>query len=167
LFAGREAAAMAITLRKADVNDCEAIRKLQAAAFAALLEKYQDHDLNPGAETAEKIRWRLEYPNASAYFIKLADEVIGYIRIYDLGGGACRLSLMCILPEYQGRGFAQGAIRLAEALYPDAVRWELRTIKQEAKLRHLYEKLGYRLTGNEEHVKDGMDLIGYEKLVNK
>ena len=64
-----------------------------------------------------------------------------------------------ILTEYQGFGYAQ------EAEYPESIFWELETILQEPKLRHLYEKMGYRRTGKTERIRDGMDLVYYEKEV--
>ncbi len=48
-------------------------------------------------------------------------------------------------------------------LYLAAARWALDTIKQEPKLRYLYEKMGYRPTGEERRLKDGMDLVYYAK----
>ena len=55
------------------------------------------------------------------------------------------------------------AIRKVESLFPDAVSWRLDTIAQEKKLCHLYQKMGYRKTGETEHIKDGMDTIFFEK----
>ena len=59
------------------------------------------------------------------------------------------------------------AIRQVEALYPQAARWELDTILQEAKLRHLYEKMGYRSTGRTQRIQEGMDLLFYAKQVRQ
>ena len=50
-----------------------------------------------------------------------------------------------------------------EALYPNADSWELDTILQEEKLCHLYEKLGYRRTDQIKPIKEGMDLVFFEK----
>ena len=80
----------------------------------------------------------------------------------------CRRSVfgpIFILTEYQSFGYAQEASRQAEAEYPESILWELETILQEPKLRHLYEKMGYRRTGKTERVKDDMDLVYYEKQV--
>ena len=68
------------------------------------------------------------------------------------------------MPEYQGNGYAQQALSAIEALYPFAKSWNLDTIKQEPKLCHLYEKMGYRRTGKENTIKEGMTLVFYEKL---
>lgn len=68
------------------------------------------------------------------------------------------------LPEYQGYGYAQRAITIAESFYPFAKEWELDTILQEEKLCYLYEKMGYKKTGKVEHIMNGMDLVFYAKF---
>lgn len=100
-----------IRLVRAVLSDAEELYELQKACFQALLEKYQDYELNPAAEPLEK------------------------------------------------------TICQAEGKYPESVLWKLETILQEPKLCHLYEKMGYRRTGKTERVKDGMDLVYYEKEV--
>ncbi|WP_058302964.1 GNAT family N-acetyltransferase [Gorillibacterium timonense] len=97
------------------------------------------------------------------YLIALDCENIGYIRIQRLDEITYRLSQMFILPKFQNKGYAQLAIQYAEILYPEAEKWVLDTIKQETKLCHLYEKMGYKLTGIEHNIKSGMDLVDYAK----
>ena len=154
---------MIVSLKKADLHDCEKIHQMQILGFKALLEAYQDFETNPGAETLEQVKKRFEYTQIDHYFVRLRDDDIGYIRIRALDPHTCRLSQILILPEHQGNGYAQQAIRQVETRYPLAKRWLLNTIEQERKLCHLYEKLGYRLTGTREKIKDGMDLVDYEK----
>jgi RimJ/RimL family protein N-acetyltransferase len=156
---------MAITLQKAALEDCAEIHALQIKAFAGLLEKYRDTATNPGAEPLERIVQRMEQPHTDYYFIRLNGENIGAIRIVRLVDAACRIAPAFLLPAYQNKGYAQQTIRLAEALYPAATRWELDTIKQEPKLCHLYEKMGYRQTGKEEELQPGMTIVFYEKRV--
>lgn len=154
---------MEISLKKLDINDCHEIHQLQVIGFKALLDKYQDYETNPGAETLERIRKRFQYSQIDHYFIQLQGETIGYIRINRLDESTCRLSQLFILPKYQDKGYAQQAIKQVEELNPQAKSWVLDTIKQEKKLRHLYEKMGYKLTGAEKNIKDGMDLVDYAK----
>jgi Acetyltransferase (GNAT) family. len=154
---------MNIELIKLKIEDCDKIHKMQQIGFAALLEKYQDYDTSPGAESFERIKQRFMYNTIDHYFIRLGDEDIGYIRIRYLEDNAYRLSQMFILPEFQNRGYAQQAIAKAESFYPQAQKWILDTIKQEPKLCHLYEKMGYKRTGTENNIKPGMDLVDYEK----
>jgi len=163
---------MGVALQRVTIDECEKLHKMQTLGFAALLAKYQDFDTSPGAETLEKVRQRFENPAAGQFWIQLGTEKIGYIRIYENVGfvreytaeeNVCRLAMMFILPAFQGHGYAQQAMRLAEAKYPQARAWELDTIKQEAKLRHLYEKMGYRPAGTEHNIKPDMDLVDYVK----
>lgn len=153
---------MEICLKKAEEEDCQQIWNLQRRSFAALLEIYQDFDTNPAAETLERIYQRFEQPFADYYLICLGEHAIGFLRVCNRGD-TCRLSPIGILPEHQGKGYAQQAMLLMESLYPRARRWELDTIAQEEKLCHLYEKMGYCRTGRYERIKDGMDIVSYEK----
>jgi len=153
---------MNISLKKASVSDRELLYDLQIKSFENLLDKYQDYDSNPGAEKLERTISRLNEPNSDYYFIQLNDENIGAIRIIKRND-LCKLKQIYILPIYQGNGYAQQAIVMTELLYPDAKHWELDTIKQESKLCHLYEKMGYTQTGKEQYIKEGMTLVFYGK----
>lgn len=151
-----------ITLKKAILSDCSEIYDLQIKSFKALLDKYQDYDYNPGAESIEKTINRFNEELSEYYFICLDTKNIGALRICRFDN-LCKLKQIFVLPEYQGKGYAQQAITLSELLYPDATQWKLDTIKQEEKLCHLYEKMGYKKTGKELKIKDGMDIVFYEK----
>lgn len=74
---------------------------------------------------------------------------------------------MFILPENQGNGYAKRILRQVECLYPEVKIWKLDTIKQENKLCHLYESMGYKLTGNEEKITEYMTIVYYQKELNK
>ena len=45
----------AVTLQRADVSDAKQILQMLKAAFAPLLERYQDYDINPANETAGQV----------------------------------------------------------------------------------------------------------------
>lgn len=155
---------MAVTLQKAKKSDCRKIHEMQVKAFGPLLEKYQDFDTNPAAETAERIVQRFGQEFTDYYLIRLDNVDIGGVRICDFGE-VCRLSPIFILPEFQGCGYAQQAMLLLEARYPQARQWKLDTILQEEKLCCLYEKMGYRKTGEYHKIKDSMDLVYYAKHI--
>lgn len=155
---------MEISLRKATYADCPLIHSIQVRSFVQLLQKYEDYDSNPAAESLDRIQQRFQQSFTDYYLIMAGDEEIGMLRVCNFGLN-CRLSPICILPEFQGRGFAQQAISAMEKLYPEALIWQLDTIRQEDKLCHLYEKVGYRKTDKTEAIKDGMDLIYYEKTM--
>ena len=153
---------MAIQLRKATEDDLRKIHYIQVKSFAQLLLKYEDFESSPAAEGLDDIRQRFRQPFTDYYLITLDDQDIGMLRVCDFGEN-CRLSPLCILPEFHGKGYAQQAMVLMEALYPNTRLWQLDTIAQEEKLRHLYEKMGYRQIEKTEQVKEGMELVYYEK----
>ena len=153
---------MTIGLDIATITNAQEIYDLQMKSFQALLEKYQDYDFSPGAEKLDRTIQRLQEPITDYYFISLEGKHIGALRICHFDK-LCKLKQIFILPEYQGHGYSQKAIAIAESLYPTAEKWELDTILQEEKLCYLYEKMGYRKTGKVERIKNGMDLVFYAK----
>lgn len=154
---------MAVQLVRASVGDAQEIHRMQIEAFAELLERYRDYDTSPGAESVEKVRARLEQGWTYYYFIVADGEKIGAIRVVDpKNGEAKRISPLFIQPQFRNRGYAQQAIREAERLH-GGENWSLDTIAQEKGNCHLYEKMGYRLSGTETIVNEKMTIIGYEK----
>ena len=153
---------MAITLKKAVLENCSLLHDLQICSFKPLLDKYHDYEYNPGAEKLERIIERFNQPTTDYYMIFWDDALIGGMRVCDFGE-RCSLKQIFILPEFQNRGLAQQAIMQVELLYSNAKKWCLDTILQENKLCHLYEKLGYCKTGQTKNLQPGMDLVFYEK----
>ena len=153
-----------VTLQKATIEDCTLIHRIQVKSFMELLRKYNDFQSNPAAESPEKILRRFQQ-SITDYYLILADGVtVGMLRVCNFGV-KCRLSPICILPEYRGMGYSKKAIGNMEKLYPNASIWMLDTIAQEAHLCRLYESLGYRATGRTEKIQEGMDLVFYEKTM--
>ena len=152
-----------IELKKAEPQDCGQIHAMQMEAFTELLEKYRDTETNPGAESVEKVAMRMAQDTTDYYLILTAGTPIGAARVQRLPEDVCRVSPIFILPAFQGKGYAQEAMQALETLYPQAKTWRLDTIREETKLCHLYEKLGYRQTGREEILQPGMTIVYYEK----
>ena len=152
-----------IELKKAEPRDCGAIHTMQVEAFAELLEKYRDTATNPGAEPLERIEARMAQDATDYYLILAEGRQIGAVRVQRLSENVCRVSPIFILPAFQGKGYAQAAMGAMEEMYPQAEAWRLDTIREEATLCHLYEKLGYRRTGREEVLQPGMTIVYYEK----
>lgn len=156
-----------IDLIKAVFSDCEQIHKMQVSAFTKLLEKYHDYETNPASEPLEKIQNKFNQSFTDYFFIMREDTKVGVMRVVKLSEKIFRISPIFILPEYENNGFAQKALSAVEKLYTDAFEWHLDTIKEESKLCHLYEKCGYKRTGKEEKIKDGMTIVYYIKRVRK
>ena len=155
---------MEITLLRANINNAKELHAMQVKAFKELLEKYQDYDTNPGNESVEKVEARLKQDFTFYYFICIGQQKAGAIRIVDQkeNGKNKRISPIFILPEFQGKGIAQKAIRLCEEMH-GSENWELDTILQESKNCHLYEKMGYRQTERSKVINERLTLSFYEK----
>lgn len=98
-----------IRLVRAVLSDAEELYELQKACFQALLEKYQDYELNPAAEPLEKTIGRLRENFTDFYFIMLGNRKIGGVRIRHRDR-ECKLGPIFLLTEYQGFGYAQETI---------------------------------------------------------
>ena len=154
---------MNVELVRAKMADAEVLWRMQRIAFADLLERYQDFDLSPGNEPLEKVQWRLSLPATHFYFIRVDGENAGAIRVIDHhDGSAKKISPLFVIPEHQGKGIAQAAMHAAEAIH-GSENWKLDTILQEKGNCHLYEKMGYRQTGQTKVINDRMTLVFYEK----
>lgn len=151
-------------LVRAHIQDAENLWKMQIAAFQELYDKYQDSETSPATETLEKAIIRLEQPFTYYYYIKVEDSVVGAMRVIDHkeDGKYKFLSPIFIMKEFRGRGYAQQAIRLAEKIHGSSG-WELDTILQEKGNCYLYEKMGYKLTGEAKVVNERMTLVFYRK----
>ena len=66
------------------------------------------------------------------------------------------------MTSYRNQGLTQLAIKELEKLYGSS-HWELDTILQEKGNIYLYEKLGYKRIDKIGHIKDGMDIVFFQK----
>lgn len=155
---------MEITLVRANIQDAENLWKMQIAAFSDLYAKYQDPKTSPATETLEKTIMRLEQSYTYFYHIVVDDTIVGAIRVIDHKeeGKYKFLSPIFIVKEFRGRGYAQQAMQLAEEIHGSSG-WELDTILQEKGNCYLYEKVGYKLTGEAKAVNERMTLVFYQK----
>ena len=154
---------MSVSLCKANLDDAVTIHEMQVKAFMPLLEKYQDYDTNPATESLERIIARFNQPFTDYYLINYFKDTIGGIRVVQIGNKSYRVSPIFILPEYQGKGIAQKVFVKIEQIYDDAKLWKLDTIMQEEGLCYLYEKLGYKKTGETKKINDNITIVFYEK----
>ena len=152
-----------VELIPAAEDDMRTIWEMQVRAFSGLLYKYQDYELSPAAESFEKVMARYRQPWTKYYFIVAGDETVGALRVVDKKDGTRkRICPMWIMPEHRNKGYAQAAITAAEKIH-GSDHWCLDTILQEKGNLHLYEKMGYRQTGQIEKINGRMDIVYYEK----
>ena len=150
---------MSITLVKATESDIKEIWEMQVEAFKSLLEKYQDYDISPATESYENVLNKYKQSWTSYYFIIRNSEIVGAVRVIDKKDGSRkRIAPIWIMPVYRNQALAQLAMRKVEKIY-GSHHWQLDTILQEQGNIYLYEKLGYKRTGEIENIKDGMDIV--------
>ena len=156
-----------IRLERAGAEDLETIIAIQRASFKAVYEKYQD-EYDPYLEDRKRIKWKLvERPNSYYYFVKEAEEKIGFLRIQtneELTNAW--LGTAAILPSYQGKGYGSKGLSLLEKEFPTITQWDLCTVLQDAGMVAFYEKNGYHQTHIEPE-KEGMDMVYMKKMIEK
>jgi GNAT superfamily N-acetyltransferase len=98
------------------------------------------------------------------HIIKLNKTSVGGIRIRTYNEGLlCNVGPLFVLPEYQNKGIAQKTFELIEKKYKPQNGWILDTILEEDGNCHLYEKMGYKKTGEIEQINETMHIVYYEK----
>jgi GNAT superfamily N-acetyltransferase len=156
---------MNVKLEKATSSDAQAIFEIQVKAFKPLLQKYKDYGTNPANEKIERVITRINNPDGGFYKILFSNVLVGAICIFWREETQFWISPMFILPEQQGKGIAQKAIGLIEALFPQATTWELRTILQEERNCYLYEKVGYKQLEDWKHsLNEKATIVHYIKV---
>lgn len=152
-----------ICLVRASLSDAEKIWSMQKEAFTELFEKYQDFETSPATEPLERTVLKLKQSETYFYMIQLDKQTVGAVRVVDSGNNnRKRISPIFILPKFRNMGIAQKAIILAEKIH-GSKNWELDTIIQEKGNCHLYEKMGYRTTGETKIINDKLTLVFYQK----
>lgn len=134
-------------ISKANKEDLPKILEIQRTAFNQEALLYGSRELPPLIESVED----LERDLLTNEFLKAEFEgnIVGSIRAH-MDGVSCMIWRLSVSPEHQGKGIGRALISEAEKCFPEAEYYDLFTgAKSESNL-HLYNKLGYDLTGVEE-----------------
>ena len=155
---------MKIAVSRFKECDIDTVYEIQRTAYKPLYDKYHDDSSNPYLESKETVLRKYTRAGTAGYLFLLDGTPVGAVRVsIDDINRLGRVSALCVLPQYQGRGIAQTALTEIEGLHPDVERWVLDTILEEAGNCHLYEKIGYKKTGKAEVINERMTLVFYEK----
>lgn len=152
---------MDITLKRIKESEWKSAWLMQKRGFLDIFFKYFDR-ISPVLNTYKSFRAKSD--RVDMYWIILNNRIAGEIWIGKKEGIAYLANIFVLRP-FRNQGVAQQAILAAEGLYPDCNIWRLDTIKQEKKNCHVYEKLGYLPTGEENKINRRMTIINYEKRV--
>ncbi|MBQ2956498.1 MAG: GNAT family N-acetyltransferase [Clostridia bacterium] len=157
---------MDVLLKRAEEQDAPLLWSMQKRAFAPLLEKYGDVSTNPASEPLIKVIGRLRQSYADYYIIYIDGQAVGGVRVVRRRERKCNISPLFVVPEFQRRGIATAVLTILEEMYPETI-WELNTILQETGNCRLYEKHGYRRTGEYEQINERMTLVYYRKTIRR
>lgn len=156
---------MKVILEKAMQLDAKALLAMQKTAFMPLLEKYQDYETSPAAETIERTQARIAISSGGFFKIMVDGEWAGAMCIQQGNERAYWIGPIFIHPDFQGQGIAQRAMAEVEKLFEEASAWKLATLLEEQGNCYLYEKLGYVRTDRCEPINEKATLVYYEKDV--
>ncbi|WLR54430.1 bifunctional NUDIX hydrolase family protein/GNAT family N-acetyltransferase [Mesobacillus subterraneus] len=159
-----EIATSSITLKKASVDDAEELLALQKEVFMPLYKKYKDHETSPVTQSME--RFTARFDRGDYFKILFEAELAGSVFVYEKSPGLMRLHIINILEKYHNKGIAQVVMKRLELLYPEAEAWELDTIQSEERNCYVYEKMGYKQTGEAKVINKDMRIIRYSKDTN-
>ena len=73
--------AAGIMLQPVTGEDIQTLWNMQLEAFSELLQKYQDYEISPGAESMDKVMARYQQPWTHYYFIMADGQKVGAIRV--------------------------------------------------------------------------------------
>ncbi|MBQ8967984.1 GNAT family N-acetyltransferase [Ruminococcus sp.] len=155
-----------ISLVKCTCEDAELLHKLQREAFMPLYDRYRDDETSPALESIEAVTRKIA--DSEFYFICDGDVPIGGVRVRlfrNADENIYNISPIFILPDRCDKGLGTAVMEKLFAMYADADKWSLATIKQDERNCHFYEKLGFVPTGSSTVINERMTIVGYEKKV--
>jgi GNAT superfamily N-acetyltransferase len=134
-------------------------------AFEPIYLRYHDDETDPYLESLASLQKKAQCVGSEYFFCDSDGVRVGMIRVIsDYSTKEARISPMCVLPEFQGKGFAQAILIGIEQRFSDIKTWYLDTIAEEPKLLHLYKKVGYQVVAEQhKEIKPGMNLAYFIK----
>ena len=151
--------AVRLEITKACANDMKEILELQRLAFYEVGVRYNDPDTTPLPQTLNELVEESE----NQTFLKAVHEgkIIGAIR-GRLDGKKCIVSKVMVHPDHQNKGIGRKLMNAIEKEF-DVDVFELRTGHLDSITISLYQKLGYKLTGEKERISDTLWFVRMRK----
>jgi len=145
-------------VRPATRTELSALHAVQRTAFQriALTLGMDPAELPPVAEELRHLEDLWDRGMVFLVAVDPLDEVVGTVR-GELAEGTVHVGRLAVLSEYRQRGIGSALMNGLEAMFPHAERFELFTGAEASVPIHLYEKLGYSVTGRDS--SQGWDLV--------
>lgn len=156
-----ESAKSPVMLKSAKREDAVKLYELQKEVFKPLYDRYQDHEFSPYTQSFGK--FMLKFERGDGYEIHYGEDIAGCVFIYPRDEKTMYFYIIYIKDAFHNKGIAQYVMERLELMYPQYQVWELTTILEEEKNCYLYEKMGYKKTGETRYINDNMNLVEYHK----
>jgi GNAT superfamily N-acetyltransferase len=141
-------------------SDAAEILSLQKRAFITEAQRYNNHNISPLTQTIDEL-----LSDFSEYqFLKavIDDTIVGSVKIKIING-KCWVGRLMVDPGFRKRGIGMSLLLAVEEKVHETSEYFLFTGIDSMENIRLYEKAGYRRSG-ESIVDHGITLIGMRKL---
>lgn len=128
-------------VRQATPGDRDALYRIKREAFRPYVEQLRGWN-----EEFQERRFRENYDHTRTQAVLVHGHIIGYLRVSERES-ATFIDDIEIVPDYQGKGIGTALINNIVA---QGRRVELDVLKANVDARRLYERLGFRVTGETE-----------------
>jgi RimJ/RimL family protein N-acetyltransferase len=137
----------------------EVWRRLRDVRLMALAESPEMFGSNLAKEQSfDEAEWRRRAARPATLLATRDGVDVGMAGVYELEDGWCVMG-MWLAPAARGTGVVEALVHACEAVARDAgaTTLALGVMEDNPRGRRAYTRLGYRLTGTREHVRDGRD----------
>jgi ribosomal protein S18 acetylase RimI-like enzyme len=141
-------------------EDLNALLDLQKLAYQSEAQLCNDYTIPPLTQTYESIS--SDFSNMT--ILKAVDEndnIIGSVRAYEKEG-VCHIGRLFVHPDYQNRGIGRLLMQDIEKRFSNCIKYALFTGKHSIKNLCFYQKIGYKIVG-EEQLNNKVTIINLEK----
>ncbi len=133
-------------IEKAQKKEAVEILRGQKKAFEEVAKQHEHMDMPPMTETKEAAEKALM--NATVFIAKTKKEIVGSVRGEEKDG-ACYISRLWVLPEYQKKGIGHALMFAVEDAFVYLDKYELFTGSKSEDTIEFYKERGYEETKRE------------------
>ncbi|MNZ58880.1 putative acetyltransferase [compost metagenome] len=154
---------MIIHITLAEKADLEQLLQLQYLSYQSEAEIYDDYTIPPLKQTITELEE--EFKVQMILKAVIDNRLVGSVRAY-MEEGICKIGKLIVHPDYQNRGIGSQLMNEIELRFTRCDKFELFTGEKSLRNIYLYNKLGYRQTG-ELRVSPQLTIIYMEKNQSK
>ena len=161
-----------IIIRKAEINDANALWRIQTEVFQKYMVKYGDFQRNPAHMTLDRLKFNINYPYGQYYVIEKDGQIIGGIFAVVIDAeDTMNIAQFYLAGPFQKQGIGSKALQFLFAQNPQIKNWYDDTIYEEKQNVAFYLKHGFKIIDEEgyeafEEEHEGLTFVILKKTVN-